>query len=1107
VTEDEERTAIALAQLHPALGEMFRRAHGIIANQVTPVDVFVLSVLVRELTIGVVRELRATDPLIWGTPSIPEGETHRSNLGRVLELPPSDAMVLRWHVAHLAFNEGCHWEPKPSATPYVEHFGALSSILVSRFGPFFRTQDELTRLAALPAPTVDDAEALRPLLIMPAQREHFFDRLETSAWFPLLVTIGAFSRVPQAPPPQEWARLARWASWPEGGYLLRAAADHALEVERLLSEAGALTANPLVWQRIAATAAALPTEGAGRVAMALKDRLREISAWHLAEEALALARVLVQARAAEGIDLLTTLLSVDPAVTAEESSASQSYGWQREKAPVFAFLPQHTLDVPLPLIDEAIALAPSVMAERLLGLLKRAIALAARDGSEAATSKAWCRGIDEEDDERDPRPLLMRALARAVVAVGRSGDGAKCAELFQRLEGQRHDAFARIAWYAVAQLGPTAGEALGRCLTDERVYHEWWGNREGALLLRRQLKLAPEDVALVVRYMIERGPTPAEVTASLKWEETHTDADREAIVAEAVQRWQKRCLTWFRGEIPPLLEPLARRLGYSESPSELEVDLAEDHTSGGGAYWVAPTTSFSQEGWQVLDLAQMSDYLNSWTPETDDRRLDPVAGLYGLLRQWAETHPGRAEALMLSHGQDLPGGTFAPLLDGMKAGIRSGADVSISSLPAITGFVQAHGSGAADRLGGSLTANLRAVVTLIEEGASRDSLPPKDWAVGVATLAQVSQEKELFAAVLAEPEISFETVSLNGWNSLAGDITDACATLGLAMYRGIRKADAAFLGSEAESLVSHGLVPILNRLLQLDGQGGGAVRHQLGQYLAGLRVIAPEWVATRVVAEFSSGITDPIGWPIWPSYLVWNRLYNEVYREWVAWYRQAAEVMPVDSGSRALDQSPYKALITHLTVAYLRGLAEITAESGTMEIAYSRAHPEMLASVYWSLFRDFEDSEDPDQQMLERIWELWRWRLDVLEGRGDASGSNEEAGGLLWFVVLKRTPAALAVSLGVRTLSLIGTATAVVHSVWTRLGPIADAEPSGALSLVSALLRTEAKNPYRHLDYADAALLCRSIRGRVPDAEWQVFTTEVDNLARKGWTALRQLVE
>jgi len=178
-----------------------------------------------------------------------------------------------------------------------------------------------------------------------------------------------------------------------------------------------------------------------------------------------------------------------------------------------------------------------------------------------------------------------------------------------------------------------------------------------------------------------------------------------------------------------------------------------------------------------------------------------------------------------------------------------------------------------------------------------------------------------------------------------------------------------------------------------------------------------------------------------------------------------------------------------------------------MEIAYSRAHPEMLASVYWSLFRDFEDSEDPDQQMLERIWELWRWRLDVLEGRGDASGSNEEAGGLLWFVVLKRTPAALAVSLGVRTLSLIGTATAVVHSVWTRLGPIADAEPSGALSLVSALLRTEAKNPYRHLDYADAALLCRSIRGRVPDAEWQVFTTEVDNLARKGWTALRQLVE
>ena len=183
-------------------------------------DSYLLSVAARELTRGVVIALDAViDPAVWGDVAPAETERHRSDLARTLGLPNSDPMVTQWFAAHDAFNKGCHWGNPISAASLIEHFRALSGILVGRLGPFFDIQDGHSRLAQLEAATESDAARLRPLLLLPVQREHFFTSVKSPGWLQHLEALDVFDRLPRNPPAERWAELARWASWPEGQYL------------------------------------------------------------------------------------------------------------------------------------------------------------------------------------------------------------------------------------------------------------------------------------------------------------------------------------------------------------------------------------------------------------------------------------------------------------------------------------------------------------------------------------------------------------------------------------------------------------------------------------------------------------------------------------------------------------------------------------------------------------------------------------------------------------------------------------------------------------------------------------------------------------------------
>ena len=1112
MTEQERRTAEALARLHPDLAGFFNNCHEMIERGLRPGDKYLLAVAARELTNGVVSALDAVlDPSIWG--DVPaEVERHRIGLARILGLPTGDPMVTQWFAAHDAFNGACHWGNPISPATLVEHFRTLSAILVTRLGPFFDTQDELERLAELEAPTVDDGARLRSLLLLPVQREHFFQRAKSPRWLEHLEALGAFDRLPRTPPPERWDELARWASWPEGLYLEHIAGTRPDDVRRLLLAAPAQSDNPLVWARIINAALALPAEPAAAVAAALTRKLNDFSSIGVGMDALQLATKLLTARMPEGLNLLTGLLNLRRAEGLEQSAASPESVWRREREPFFDRLPGFMLDELVEtVLPTAIEADPVTLARRLLAITKKAIDMAVPDGETPAASKAWCRDIDGDDHEHGVRAALLRSLARTLVQAVRIGAVEAVDEVLNRLAEEEHDAFARVLWYVLAEVGDSLPTWLATALSDERLLHEWWGSREAALLLRRQLANVPPGQQLVVRYAFERGPSPGDLAAMLRWR--GIEQPSEADVAREIAAWQRTRLRWFRGNIPPVLQPLAERLGVlGEVPTIEEQELAEDHMSTPRVGYVAPRRPATVEQWPAWSRAERLEYLKQWRPGERTHFTDERAGLYELVRQSAESEPTDTTEMLVDSFSVIPPGAIVAMMQGLRQAIVGGRAVSLAWIESVVQqLTEAPGAESGDGPWQfKLATALQEVLQLIDEAGQRDRIVPDDMPRVVAAVEMIPASPvvgEQTDVVLEQR--GFRRAELNGLNALGGELVQAVVALGLTLYRTRPEADrdVAFSEHVSGQLFRTRLVPVLDGLLDAAGICGLAARHQIGQYLPQLRLLDADWVRTRVVPHFATGISDPDDDPIWPAYLVGTPLYDDVYREWAVWYAQAARTMPVKTPGSSERADPFAGLVLHLTIAYLRGLAELSEEGSGLAAALRRASPTMLSHLYWQLYRDFADTSDPlPESILTRFQALGNWRIGELEAMAPEEGREEEANGLAWLVASEHVSPARALQLGLRVIPLMGGKTATLGMIWPRVEAFTQEDPAATLRLVAAMLQAHFRTPMPRISMDEARAACATLRPLVSQPDWEQFVEVVADLGRRGWRELRAIL-
>jgi|GEM_PF-5892011 len=1113
MTDQELQTALALERLHPDLGALFRTAHALIGQGLGRGDSYLLSIASRELTTGVVRALDAViDPAVWGDDSPAETERHRASLARTIGLPSSDPMVTQWFAAHDAFNKGCHWGSPISPTSLVEHFRALSGILVGRLGPFFDIQDDLGRLAELEAPTETDAVRLRSLLLLPVQREHFFSKVTSPGWLFHLEALDAFNRLPRNPPAERWSELARWASWPEGQYLERIASERPDDVQRIVLGAPAESDNPLVWRRIVLTAMALPGTHAAAIAKELTRRAASFPVITIGSDALDLATRLLGVQSAEGMNLLTALLTLKRATGIEQVGLSEQSVWRTEREPFFDRIAGYVVDKLMERAGPAaLAYDPLTFARRLRPRVRQAIELAVPEGSEPSTSKGWCRDFSGDDNERGVRATLLRLLAQALVHAVRAGHAREAEEVLRQMTEERHEAFTRATWYVLAEVGDQLPTLRSAAFADDRLLDVWWGSREAAHILRRQLSGAPIADQLVLRHAFDRGPSPSELAAALRWREVNEPSELD--VELEVKNWQRTKLRWFRGDIPPVLAPLAIRLHvFGVVPTFEEQELAEDHSTSTIGGWVAPRTPVAAQSWSTWDLEQRHVYLRDWRLQEHSPFTDERSGLVQLVKQWAESEHQEALAFLHKYNSQIPRRVVVAIIEGFRVAIEGGKTVPLTFVDvSIRIITTPPDDGAEDARWGYQEADgLRGLLMLIKASADADRVSAYEIAPLFNALRSAAREPVLRQQTdVVLQETGFTRAQMNGWNALGGEFVQAVVSLGLHLFRTRPEAERGtpFEQHEHGVLVKQQLIPLLDQIVDAEGICGVAVRHQVGQYLPQLRLLNADWVEARVVPRFAAGIADPDADPIWPAYLVWSGLYDDLYRQWAVWYTQAAAMMPIALAAETSEHKPFEHLVLHLTIAYLRGLADLGDEGSGVMVAYKRAPASLLSHLYWRLQRDFDDSTDPPPaQILARLEHLLRWRVVELEAMTSEEERAKEAAALMWFVASRHVAPANALALGVKVVPWIIDDDTMLRLAWDRADHFVQEDASSALRLTTELLLAHARGTYRHVPEEIARKTCAKLRDLVDDAEWRALLEVVSDLARHGWSEVRSIL-
>ena len=216
---------------------------------------------------------------------------------------------------------------------------------------------------------------------------------------------------------------------------------------------------------------------------------------------------------------------------------------------------------------------------------------------------------------------------------------------------------------------------------------------------------------------------------------------------------------------------------------------------------------------------------------------------------------------------------------------------------------------------------------------------------------------------------------------------------------------------------------------------------------------------------FEGGLEDPVTRPTWTTYVSRALLYGTVFDALRPWYTRAAKqpaVWAATAGDVAGTREPTQKLAVHLVIAFLRELVSVGDEDGLLETAYENLSPSDWGHAYWAVFRDLTDAKEPvSESLVQRLVDLWEWRILELEKDKASSRTVEEAKALGWLFRTPHIQDADLVRLGQATARL-AQGHIEMHSRWEHMLALAQSDPDGAFGIVKAVLRAQlrAEVPY-----------------------------------------------
>ena len=1012
-----------------------------------------------------------------------QGGTHRPRMAHALGLPEDHARVNAWYEAHRDFTDNVHWQrPGPSADVVHSAFARFSSLLYGLIAPYFDTESELNSLLEVELPTVEHAKQLHDLQRRPGQRNYFFGRLTNPAWVEPLADEGFFNNPPglQVGPDGFW----RTRPWPEGQYLMEAAGSAPDAVAAVLEAIPSSNDNPVVWDIVAKAARRLPADLAVRIVPRLTNALKTVPARFFNESVVDLAVVLAEAERSEAFELAGYLLYV-VAHRDVDGEARKGLQYRSRTDWVFPRFGYHNHDELFTRILTALeTFDPKQTLRFLLTKIQRVERLA--DDLDLGLSWRLMRLETERQSNHDD-VVAMLVVGAVALAQRMGGKGPEEAEwVMEAIDSRNGESFSRIRYRVLAEVGIHVQGRLDQVLQSEEARNPPWHAADLAALLRAQFGNASSGARQDYADAVKAGP------------------DRG---------WLRRILRFFRGDIPAELRDLAREVGVlGVKPSYREQQMAEvgGYSTGVSSGWdESPVSAQQLSAWTADDVVA---FLREWQPS---EQVGSAFELQGSLATHATNNARVALSVLNRAVEDgVHPSAIEGILDGLSEAAKAETDLDWGEALAGVGRVMRHVT-TLDVNGTQSIEQWRRTagrsMPLIEEGCRKDSIP-FELASEVWTLLDEATRVPAIWRVEHYQHGSLEAVITAKFDDASGHVANAVMSAALWDYRcRTRGSD----GSEEKRAQARGgvqepLLPILDRWLEDERPNAAVPRAVMGDYLSQLHLLAPEWIEAHAPDLFQGGLEDPMTRPTWTTYVSRSSLYGTVFEALRPWYARAAKkaaVWAAAAGDVVGTRDPTQKLAVHLIVAFLQQLVSVGDEDGLLETAYENLSASDWGHAYWSVFGDFTDAKEPiSESLVQRLVDLWEWRILELQKDEGSDRTVEEAKALGWLFRTPHIPAADLIRLGQATAGL-ARGHIEMYSSWEHMLVLAQSDPDGAFGIAKAVLRAQLRADFPYVAVEEVRpFLAHVLREGNSDTREQTHSL-INELGEGGFRELKGLLQ
>lgn len=1068
VGERERQTLDELRTLDPQLAGLYEQGLNLLSTIHEPGTVYLVAHAGREISRGLIQRLLREEEIYIPADQFDDDEKNRATIAGILQLPATDRRVDIWFQLVRSFASWCHYnEAGPPPESVKTAFEQLSSFLFGRIGPYFSTQEQLDAMLQIAAPTEDDVKRLQTHLLRPAQRQYFFNRLQNPMWAQPLERAGVFSNPPDLIPTPD-PNKSLIAPWPEGNFLARIAPQAVSLAISVFNRIPKTLKNPIVWNAVVEATLPLEADAACALVDKLKDALESGATHFFAEKIVTITANLALAGKAEAFELADHLMWVPPPSEDHDSRVAVfNTEWM---FPRFSHLGTGKF------FKTVVPALESADSERTLKLLLSKIGRINRFSDPDEYGLGIWRRADDSNSSRENIPARLFTASREV-AVRQAQSGRAAAVRIMEVLNERPDKIFRKLKYAVlAKIGEHLPEEIDEVIGSDEAINPPYFLREIPEIVRNQFKNASPWAQQLFLYGLERGPNARQVRG--RFMDDGSGESLESQIPLIRRQWLRRRLTWFRGQIPKELAALAKEADMEGTkPTFQEQELAEvGHYIGGGVSWIAEPSG-EAEDFSDRPVEEIVELLRSWTPSETEEARAITSKLERSLTQFCAGDPDKAldiAARIMAHPVD-PRFIGSVLVGLRQVGESKSLDWAAALKFAAWAIKAACQEVNTDVHSLSWRDIVSSTLTLARTAADNDRAPQTAGELMWSTMNVASGCEIVWRDSHDEPFRKFEDVLSAALNSESGRFVESLMSVALWSHRSSPPAGAS---GPSQTPVQKQLLPILDQILRQRGRSAIAGQAMLGHFIPQIHFLAPTWVLANSERLFGGGADNPLLHPIWAAYITRTQTYKDVFEALRPWYVVAAQVA-AEAGTRApKDEGEWsisRNLVVKVTIEFLRGTVSIGDSDHLMETVFANVASSDKSQAYWNIFSWWNDrSEAPPESFVQRLADLWAWRLSEISTNPDAPDAIAEASGLSWLLKTPYIPTETLVRLGIPTIKF-ARGDVEIYGVWDKLFEMAKIAPDETFDGVETIVKHELRAEYVYIPVEDVMPILRVV--------------------------------